>query len=32
MCRKGVPGVEPLRAPGTGLVDLIEVEPQMWWD
>jgi uncharacterized protein (UPF0276 family) len=27
-----VPGVEPLLAPGTGLVDIIEIEPQMWWD
>lgn len=27
-----VPGVEPLLAPGTGLVDIVEIEPQMWWD
>ncbi len=27
-----VPGVEPLLAPGTGLVDIVEIEPQTWWD
>lgn len=27
-----VPGVEPLLAPGAGLADLVEIEPQMWWD
>lgn len=27
-----VPGVEPLLAPGAGLADIVEIEPQMWWD
>src|SRR5882672_3869845 len=27
-----VPGLEPLLEPGMGLIDVVEIEPQQYWD